>query len=117
MPPDVKLEIRTEPPPLINHPDGEVRVVGTRMPLHAVIQAWEGGDSPEAIVAAFDVLKLADVYAIIGYYLRHKDEVGVYLEARERFGEEVLREVEARFPSDGLRERLLARRRTADTER
>jgi hypothetical protein len=48
---------------------------------------------------------------VITYYLRHKSEVCAYLQRREEQAENVRAEVERRFPSSGVRERLLARRR------
>jgi hypothetical protein len=54
---------------------------------------------------------LVDVYSVITYYLRHKSEVDTYLKKREDEAGRVREEVERRFPSAGLRERLLARRR------
>ena len=37
----------------------------------------------EAIVEQYPVLRLADVYAVIAYYLHHIDEVTSYLEDRD----------------------------------
>jgi hypothetical protein len=51
------------------------------------------------------------VYSVITYYLRHKPEVDAYLKDREALAERVRGEVERRFPSAGIRERLLARRK------
>jgi hypothetical protein len=45
------------------------------------------------------------------HYLRHKPEVDVYLKDRDSLAEQVREEVERRFPSTGIRERLLARRK------
>jgi hypothetical protein len=56
------------------------------------------------------VLHLADVYAVITYYLQHQDEVDAYLAERRRQIGEAEREITARFPNAGVRERLLARR-------
>ena len=44
------------------------------------------------------------------YYLWSREEVETYLEERRRVEEAVRRENETRFPSAGVRERLLARR-------
>jgi hypothetical protein len=53
---------------------------------------------------------LADVFAVIGFYLRHRAEVEAYLIEREQAEEAVRKECAERFPQDGLREKLLARR-------
>ena len=78
--------------------------------LDTVITAWKQGDSPEQIVENFDVLDLADVYAVIGYYLNHRAEVEEYLERNRLEGERLRAENERRFPQAGIRERLLSRR-------
>lgn len=87
-----------------------MRVGQTRVRLDTVITAWKQGDSPEQIVENFDVLSLADVYAVIGYYLNHRPEVENYLEQNELKGEQLRQEHEHRFPQATIRERLLARR-------
>ncbi len=40
------------------------------------------GQPPEQIVQAYDVLKLADVYAVIADYLALRAEIDAYLDAR-----------------------------------
>lgn len=99
------------PPPLRLAEEGKVvRVGNTRVPLDTVVYHYENGASPEEIVHNFPTLDLADVHAVIAYYLNHKAEVQGYLDERERLAVEIRREIEQRFPQDGLRERLLARR-------
>ncbi|MCH8961923.1 MAG: hypothetical protein IH820_11535, partial [Bacteroidetes bacterium] len=53
---------------------------------------------------------LADVYAVISYYLRQSDEVEAYLRQRQQQAEEIRGQNEARFQLNGIRKRLLARR-------
>lgn len=53
------------------------------MRLDTVVAAFEQGATPEEIGLRYDTLDLADVYAAIAYYLRHRDEVGAYLRARK----------------------------------
>jgi hypothetical protein len=69
------------------------------------------GATAEEIVQQYPVLALADVYAVIGYYLRHRPEVEAYLAQRREAAERVRRENRARFDATGIRARLLARRR------
>jgi uncharacterized protein (DUF433 family) len=99
-----------EAPPLTMLPNGAIRVRGTRVSLDSVIYAFDEGDTPEEIMDSFSTLKLADIYAVIAFYLRHRDEVQAYLEESRQKAEEIRREMEERFPQNGLRERLLARR-------
>ena len=56
-----------------------VRVAATRITLDLVVARFEEGACPEEIVHSYDTLHLEDVYAVIAYYLRHKDEVLAYL--------------------------------------
>ena len=98
-----------EPIPLETTSDGVIRVGGTRVPLETIVQVFNSGATPEEITQDFPVLRLDDVYAVITYYLRHRDEVEAYMETRRAQAKEVRRKVEARSPQTGLRERLIAR--------
>lgn len=55
-------------------------------------------------------LHLPDIYLVIGYYLRHRDEVHTYLAERQQQANLIRQEAEQRFNPIGIRERLLARR-------
>ncbi len=104
------LTIAYEPPPLQTMEDGVVRVGGTRVTLDTVVAAFEQGATAEEIVQQYPSLHLADAYAVIGYYLRHRSELEAYLAARGEDSRRVRRENEARFDPTGVRARLLARR-------
>ena len=103
--------VASEPVPLKTDRDGVIRVGGTRVTLDIVIAAYKKGDTPEQIAQDYSSVQTADIYAVIAYYLRHQEEVEAYLERRRAEAEEVRREFKERFPSDGLRERLLSRLR------
>ena len=85
---------------------------GTRVTLDTVVAAFEEGATAEEIVQQYPTLRLADAYAAIGYYLRHRSEVGTYLAQRRHQSNEVRQENVARFNASGVRARLLARRRS-----
>jgi uncharacterized protein (DUF433 family) len=105
------LTIHTDPVPLRTDEHGAIRVGNTRVLLDVVIWEYQDGASPEEIVLAYSTLQLADVYAVIAYYLRHQEEVDNYLQEGEIAAEQLRREIEAKQPSRaGLREQLLARR-------
>ncbi len=106
------LTITPLPVPLKEDPHGVVRIGGTRVTLDTVIGFFNQGDSPEEIADGFPTLRLADIYAVISYYLQHRSEVDDYLRRRREIADEVRRENEARSDPAGVRERLLARRRT-----
>jgi uncharacterized protein (DUF433 family) len=106
----MSLIVEAPPVPLRTDESGVMRVGDTRVRLDTVITAWKQGDSPEQIVENFDVLNLADVYAVLSYYLNHRPEVEQYLEQNRQAGERSRAEMERHFPQAGIRERLLARR-------
>lgn len=94
---------------------GTVRVGKTRMLLDLVIGAFRDGAMPEEIVQMYDTLDLADTYAVIGYYLRHREEVDAYLIQREHEADELRKKIEAsqRHLPD-IRQRLLAAKARKD---
>lgn len=106
----MKLDIRTDPPPLREDLGGAIRVGPTRVTLETVIYAYKSGESPEQIVEDFDTLQLADVYSVIGYYLRHQSEVDAFLREAEAEAEAIRRKIESQPGYQEFRERLLARR-------
>jgi uncharacterized protein (DUF433 family) len=105
----MKLKIRTDPIPLREDRGGAIRVGPTRVTLEVVLARYRQGDTPEQIVEAFDTLKLADVYSVIGYYLRHQDEIDAYLAWVEEEAEALREKIEAQPGYQEWRERLLAR--------
>ena len=104
------LLIETKPVPLHINSEGVVLVTGTRVPLDTVVYAYKRGDSAAEIVEQFDVLKLADVHAIIAYYLDHQLEIEDYLQKREREAEAIHHFIDEHFAQEDIRERLLSRR-------
>jgi uncharacterized protein (DUF433 family) len=104
------LTIHEDTVPLRVDETGTVRIGQTRVILELVIDAFRDGATPEQIVQDYDTLNLADVYAVIGYYLRHRDEVDAYLAERAAAAGELRKKIEERQGSQaGLRERLLRR--------
>ena len=97
-------------PPMARDKDNVFRIAGTRVRLETVLTAFQQGSTPEAIAYKYPVLHLADIYAVITYYLQYQDEVEAYLAERHQQIDETEREIAARFPAAGIRERLLARR-------
>jgi uncharacterized protein (DUF433 family) len=89
--PTISVPIRTD-----EH--GDIRVGGTRVLLDMIIISYQQGDTPEQIQDSFPTLKLADIYAVISYYLDHKDEVDAYIRQREEEGEQLRRRMEAEHP-------------------
>jgi uncharacterized protein (DUF433 family) len=92
---------------------GAVRVSNSRISLDLVVEQYENGMTPEDMVRAYDTLVLADVHAVIAYYLRHRDEVRGYLKRRAEEAEALRVKIEAERPRVS-REELLARRSARD---
>jgi uncharacterized protein (DUF433 family) len=103
------LPLFAEPPPLRLDEGGAVRVGNSRISLDLVVEQYENGMTPEDLVRAYDTLVLADVYAVIAYYLRHRDVVRAYLKRREEQARDLRAKIEAERPRVA-RDELLARR-------
>jgi uncharacterized protein (DUF433 family) len=108
------LPLHADLPPL-RVDEGVVRVGQGRISLDLVVEQYENGMTPEDMVRAYDTLQLADVHAVIAYYLRHREQVQAYLQRREEEAEGLREKIEAERPRVG-REELLARRRAKEEE-
>ena len=100
----------TEIVPIEMGSDGVVRVSRTRVTLDSIVAAFCEGATAEEIAQQYAAVPLADVYAVIAYYLHRQKEIETYLGLRKQQAEQVRQENESRFESLGIRERLLARR-------
>ena len=106
----MSLVIEAPPVPLRTDEHGVMRVGKTRVPLDNVVYAFNQGSSPEEIVMSYPSLELGDVYAVVNYYLHNRTDVDAYLSQREAEAARIKDENEKRFPQEGIRARLLARR-------
>ncbi len=103
------LAVALEPTPIEADAQGVVRVAKTRVTLDTVVTAFMEGCTPEEIGEQYPTLQLSDIYLVIGYYLRHQDEIRLYLAERQRQANLIRQEAEQRFSPIGIRDRLLAR--------
>lgn len=103
------LPLEADSLPLATDAHGVIRVAGTRVTLDTVVSVFKAGATPEEIAQDFPSLELADIYAVVTYYLRHQPDVEAYLERGRQEAEAFRRKYEARFGKNDLRERLLAR--------
>jgi uncharacterized protein (DUF433 family) len=104
--------IQAAAPPLREDADGALRVGNSRVLLDLVIRAFQDGATPETIAQRYPTLALADVYAVIAYYLAHRSEVEEYLDRQEQMANEVRRRIESQQGDlSEIRDRLLAKRR------
>jgi uncharacterized protein (DUF433 family) len=103
----------TQTVPLAQWEDGSIRITGSRVPLYSVIYHYELGAAPEQIAYKFQGLNPADIYAVIAYYLNHRDAIDKYLREQEAEADERLRQIESdpkyQREKREFRERLMAR--------
>lgn len=64
----------------IEQRNGGYYVAGTRISLDSVVYSFNEGNSPEAIQEDFPLLKRAQIYGAIAFYLDHQAEIDKYLE-------------------------------------
>ena len=104
--------IQPEAPPLREDASGALRVGSSRVLVELVIRAFQDGATPEAIAQRYPTATFADIYAVIAYYLRHRQEVEASLAEREQRAQDVRQRIE-RHQGDlaDLRRRILARQR------
>ena len=106
----MSLVLEAPPVPLRTDEHGVMRVGKTRVPLDTVVYEFNQGASPEEIVMSYPSLELGDVYAVVNYYLHNRAGVDAYLSLREDQASRIKNENEKRFPQEGIRARILARR-------
>ena len=101
------IETQTVPIEIDTH--GVMRIAGTRVTLDTVVAAFEQGATAEEIAQQYTSLDLADVYSVIGFYLRWRGEILDYLVQRQQQAQVIRKQNEHRFDPHGIRDRLLAR--------
>jgi len=107
----MSVAFSAEPVPLCEDQLGDIRVGDCRVLLDLVVRAFDDGATPETIVQMYPTLELADVYAAIAYYLRHRQEIQDYLDARGRRAEETRQMIQSQQPDmQEIRRRLRQRR-------
>jgi uncharacterized protein (DUF433 family) len=96
--------------PLREDAHGAIRIGETRVLLDLVVHEFRSGATPEEIVESYGALDLADVYAVIGYCLRHPATIEAYLRRREQEAKAVREMIEAsQPPRPNLRATIMAR--------
>lgn len=79
----------SEKVPLVTESSGDIRIEGTRIFLEQIVRAFNEGKTPEEIHHSYPSLNLADIYSVLTYYLRHRDEVDTYVLQQTAKAEEV----------------------------
>jgi len=96
--------------PLTQNEDGTVRVIGSRITLDIIVSYFEQGDKAEDIHDGYPTLSLAQIKAVIAWYLSNKAEVQEYIDERDAQAERLRQEIESQPGRLSLSE-LLRRRR------
>lgn len=89
----MEIILKTEAPPLHRDTSGNLRVGHSRVLLDLVIHAFQDGATPEVIVQRYSTATLADIYAVIAYYLRHREEIETYLAEREQQAQDIYQHI------------------------
>lgn len=87
----------TQKVPLVFWKDGSIRLKGTRLLLDMIVGAHQRGDCPEEIYEAFpsDEYTVADIYAVLAYYLSHKAKINNHLAKRKDKAEAIWEKIES----------------------
>ena len=97
--------------PLREDEHGVLRVAGSRVPIDMLVYAYRDGATVEEIALDYPTLKLADIHAVLSFYLLHQAEVNTYLKVQEERSEESYQDVMRQSPQTELRKRLRDRLR------
>jgi len=100
--------------PIYMNEHGTIRVNGTRIPLQNIIVLFNRNETPEQIHRAFDTVPVVAIYAIIAWYLDHREMVDVYVAEQDTIEEAIWSEHYAQHPeqighTERLRNRIAAR--------
>src|SRR5437899_693511 len=106
-----------QPVPLRTDTDGVIRVGDSRVVLDVVIEEYHNGACADEIAHNYPSLEPADVYAVIAYYLRHRQQLDSYLHSRRTAANQLRREIEAKQPDRAeFKVKLLARQAEREQE-
>ena len=97
--------------PLREDEHGVLRVAESRVPIDMLVYAYRDGATVEEIALDYPTLKLADIHAVLSFYLSHQAEVNAYLKVQEERSEQSYQNVTQQSPQTELRKRLRDRLR------
>jgi uncharacterized protein (DUF433 family) len=89
------LQIATDPVPLFVDEHGLVLVADTRVTLDSIVAGYQRGVSPREIHENHPDVPLADVFAVLAHYERHRCDVDAYLSRNRRRAAAIRREIES----------------------
>lgn len=106
----MSLLLQPESVPLALDTNGVYRLSGTRVTLESVLASFHLGATAEEIQQEYPSASLADVYAVIAFYLNHRSEVDEYLRNVAAAERDTVGQLASHPASMRFRERLVARR-------
>src|SRR5512135_1964273 len=92
--------------PLTTDETGTVRVAGTRVTLDTLVSLYEQGLTAEELQIELPVLGLPDIYAVLSYYLSHRESLRAYLNERRSEADRLRADAVARSAQSSIRDRL-----------
>jgi uncharacterized protein (DUF433 family) len=99
--------------PLTTTEFGTIRVGNSRVSLDSVVHHYKQGATAERIAESLPSLNLADIYAVIAYYLANHDSIEEYLQRQEAEAAVLQQQIESdpnqQKATNQLRERIGAR--------
>jgi uncharacterized protein (DUF433 family) len=91
----------------VEHRDGSLYLIGSRVPLARIVYGFNNGETAETIQSNFPTLNLEQVYGAITFYLGNKEEVEKDMAERRREEDEFFK---THPKPPGLKQKLLERR-------
>ena len=89
--------------PPIHEADGALRIGRSSVALETVLWAFQAGSTPQDIVDQFPSVTLGQVYDVVGYYLRHRDEMDRYLATQRERYQQTTNDLRREAPANGSR--------------
>jgi uncharacterized protein (DUF433 family) len=96
-------------PPLREDDTGTVRIGKTRVTLDTLVAFYQQGMTAEDLASAFDTVALADIHAVISYYLENREKVDAYLAERKSQADEIRSQIESDPSYAQFREKMRER--------
>src|SRR5262245_3856403 len=85
----------TDTVPLTQTEDGIVRVIGSRVTLDTLVARFEQGNTFADIHEGFPTLSLAQIKAVIAWYLDNRADVQEYIDERYAEAERMWKEIQS----------------------
>ena len=79
------------------------------MTLDVIVARHLQGLTPEQIHESFPSVPLTDIYAVVSYYLAHREEIDAYIQRRDEEAAQIRAAYEAAYPPKVTKAELLAR--------